>query len=756
MALALALVLAATAQAGAFGTISSLGQDAEHERITRRALTCPPGVPSDNSCFEALTLDELAGKSGTFGAVGIPDRGTLIADESYHCDGGDHLAIRGYPQSAAKARRTIARCRGRMVQNMNAAVARAAALLDDKGRIRADQVTLGCVFVGTMSGRAKCNVLESLGLVLHTSQDFYSHTNWTDRPAPGAIGPGNPPGLARNGRSPYIDLRGPQAFPSGLISGCFGSGPVILRIPGVLGKPEAKYCNYGFLGSLNRVKHRDLNKDEGTIDPAIKAAGRTARGKVRGNFGRAVRAAVSDTGDKWATLSERLVAVYGPKRGALMICAIVRDDPVKDCQGLTVALVIDSSGSNTGTDPANLRIGAGLSVAERLVGAAEAPEGPTDRLAVVDFDSSARLTYPLGDPDGAGGAIRAIDSSGGTSIASGIAAATSEITAGAGAPGRSGIVVLTDGQDSDTGALVGAINAAGAAGIRVSIGFLSPPSAIVANERRSGEHQLSRGAAPEVQAAVIATGGVFGTIRSAEEQQAFTDLVEERGVTAVDDPDGIAEGGDIGLGVEVAGSLGGGDTWTYAAAAREGVRIVLSPPDGATGRLRALTSDGRTTSAKGTAPGAEVALPVKTARAGTLRVTVAGSGSGVYALRIDPDTSAPLAKRPRVKAQVVAARVLRAAKLSLTRNGRAVRNARFRRAAYLTWRVRTKGTTLTARIAGPRGVTRTARVRLRTTKKATTRRIVATLPIIGTRRGTWTVELRAGRTVIDSLVVRTR
>ena len=124
VALAIVATLLAAVQAGAFGTIRSLGQNAEHERITRRALACPPGLPSDNSCFEALTLDELAGTSGTFGAVGIPDRGTLIADESYHCDGGDHLPIRGYPQSAAKARRTIARCRGRMVQNMNAAVAR--------------------------------------------------------------------------------------------------------------------------------------------------------------------------------------------------------------------------------------------------------------------------------------------------------------------------------------------------------------------------------------------------------------------------------------------------------------------------------------------------------------------------------------------------------------------------------------------------------------------------------------------------------
>ncbi|MBL9096483.1 MAG: hypothetical protein JNK07_06100, partial [Alphaproteobacteria bacterium] len=31
----------------AFGTIHGLGQDAEHERITRHAFTCPANAPSD-------------------------------------------------------------------------------------------------------------------------------------------------------------------------------------------------------------------------------------------------------------------------------------------------------------------------------------------------------------------------------------------------------------------------------------------------------------------------------------------------------------------------------------------------------------------------------------------------------------------------------------------------------------------------------------------------------------------------------------
>lgn len=56
-----------------FGTINGLGQRAEHERITRAALACPPGVQSTGNCFEPRSIDQLAGHTGTFGAVGAPD-----------------------------------------------------------------------------------------------------------------------------------------------------------------------------------------------------------------------------------------------------------------------------------------------------------------------------------------------------------------------------------------------------------------------------------------------------------------------------------------------------------------------------------------------------------------------------------------------------------------------------------------------------------------------------------------------------------
>jgi hypothetical protein len=316
-----AAAILAASSAFAFGTIKGLGQDLEHERITRRAFACPGNVASDD-CFQKKTLDSLAGAPGDFGAVGAPDRGTLIVKGEAHCDGGDHFDVDGYPQSKADAQATIEACRAWMVKHLDAAVAAAAGLLDAKGRIRGSEIPtiVACRYTGG-KGRAKCNVLENFGVLLHTAQDFYSHTNWTDVAEAGKpASPSNPPGLGKRGPAPYLNLRGPQPYPAGLISGCFEAKSAI---------SEPKYCNYG-PNAAPRVKHLALNKDKGTIDPQI-GAGTTDRGKINDNFRHAVEAAITDTKDKWATLKERLVATYGPARAKKMICALTRDNPIKTC-----------------------------------------------------------------------------------------------------------------------------------------------------------------------------------------------------------------------------------------------------------------------------------------------------------------------------------------------------------------------------------------------------------------------------------------
>lgn len=302
--LSVACVLAVAGEAHAFGTINSLGQATEHERITRRALGCS----QNTACIQPRTMNELAGTSGEFGAVGYPDGSTVFFTPRAHCDNGDHAPMAGYPRTAAQASQALIDCRNWMANRMNEAVRDAAKLLDAQGNIRADQVTLDCTFVGDVKGRAKCNVIQDLGIVLHAAQDFYSHSNWVDQ-AQRPFSVANPPGMAQSGPAPFISLRGSPPVPARLITGCYDI-------------PESK-CGA-------RIRHENMNKDRGAIGASV-GAGTTPRGSVNGNFQRAVEAATADTRDKWALLRERLAAQYGAQRSALMICAIRMDNPVRDC-----------------------------------------------------------------------------------------------------------------------------------------------------------------------------------------------------------------------------------------------------------------------------------------------------------------------------------------------------------------------------------------------------------------------------------------
>lgn len=307
----------------AFGTITRAGQNAEHGRITRHALECQPDSIA-GSCFEPKTLDSLAGKPGTFGAVGAPDRGRGMLTSYAHCSGGDYLDVPGYPQSLSDARAVLEECRTYMTDNMAHAVADAANLLDENDEIRAREVSraFGCIYKGSTHGRSKCNILAHLGRILHASQDFYTHSNWTDqadtmRP----IGADNPPGLGNHRLAPWLDLRNSQsAFPDGLISGCFDNASFL---------DENEGCLYGETGD-HRIRHANLNKDLGLIDPAI-GAGTTERGAINDNFRHAVEAAIDDSADKWATYREALITTYGEARGSKMICALTSDNPTKTC-----------------------------------------------------------------------------------------------------------------------------------------------------------------------------------------------------------------------------------------------------------------------------------------------------------------------------------------------------------------------------------------------------------------------------------------
>ena len=208
----------ATTAAFAFGTINSVGQHAEHEKITRLGLSSFGIGPK--------TMSEIAGENGHFGAVGAPDW-RLITQKSAHCDAGDHLDLPGYPQSNADALKPLSACRKWIFDKLKEAVADAGAITGKSGAIDGSQIPtlISCKYTGA-KGRAKCNVLEDLGLAFHTAQDFYSHTNWVDRPdAKAAIGPDNPPGLDQTARAPWIVRARMLRHPPALSAAALASSP---------------------------------------------------------------------------------------------------------------------------------------------------------------------------------------------------------------------------------------------------------------------------------------------------------------------------------------------------------------------------------------------------------------------------------------------------------------------------------------------------------------------------------------------------
>ncbi|MFC4909321.1 hypothetical protein [Actinomadura gamaensis] len=325
-AVACAAVGVSAPSAYSFGTLDGrLGQRAEHEHITRAALACPPGQPSDDYCFEPASLSELAGAHHKGGAIGAPDLGTEAVRQEAHCDNADYLAESGYPQSRAEASRNLLGCVDHAAQRMNNAVKEAGRLLSN-GKIVGWHVSL-LVRCGNnqVGGRAKCGVIEQFGRGLHAVQDFYSHSNWADDPKPGPFGVTNPPGLGHVELFPLFELFAPrpptaEEIPEHLSTGCFDLAAA--------GSGERLGCSGG-----KRIRHRSLNKDTGMIDPSTGETSdpTTERGRVGANFARVVKLAIAETRRQWRDVVTALEQRY-PGQGARMACAVTHDHPTKSCR----------------------------------------------------------------------------------------------------------------------------------------------------------------------------------------------------------------------------------------------------------------------------------------------------------------------------------------------------------------------------------------------------------------------------------------
>ncbi|MFJ1706096.1 CinY protein [Kitasatospora sp. NPDC088346] len=318
--------LATAPPSDAFGTIIGGGQNAEHEKITRRALRCTgSGGHSDsaNSCFEARSLDQLAGHTGTFGAVGAPDI-TEVTVAAAHCDNADYrpsTTFARYPRSRAQATAVLVDCIDHLKNRYDQGVSAGGNLVGPAPLYRSDAAEYDlrhdCNFA-LVSSREKCDALEGFGRALHGIQDFYSHSNWADRERTAVpVSTTNPVGLNRSTTAPFLNMRATtvdtSTIPHELSTGCFE----------LVGDDECRH----------RVTHDTLNKDTGSISVTSGhvGSGTTPRGGIRDNFRSAVDGAVAETELQWQTFRAELRSRYGTVRGNLIACVMTHDRPQDDC-----------------------------------------------------------------------------------------------------------------------------------------------------------------------------------------------------------------------------------------------------------------------------------------------------------------------------------------------------------------------------------------------------------------------------------------
>ncbi|MBL4661446.1 MAG: VWA domain-containing protein [Alcanivoracaceae bacterium] len=224
----------------------------------------------------------------------------------------------------------------------------------------------------------------------------------------------------------------------------------------------------------------------------------------------------------------------------------------------TLVVVVDSSGSNTTTDPDNLRIEAAKETLRNLTSLVEAQSlgSAPDLAAAVDFDSTVTILSELDDPDTVINTLNTIDSSGSTDIAAGINAAV-QILENLNTTGLSGIIedkaaiaLFTDGENNagQTPVIQAIVNAT-LKGIRVHYGFLSPITSNISEPLFIPSDATQGYTIPEtstnfngtlpttVEEAVYASGGVFAFIGNANSQVAFVTQVKNRGFTNADNTD---------------------------------------------------------------------------------------------------------------------------------------------------------------------------------------------------------------------------
>lgn len=548
-----------------FGTINEpvvLGQHNEHEMITRLAFQCPSGQKSDGICFEPRSLDQLAGYhreviglpipgGGSNGAVGAPDALDPVPEgPEAHCDDADYLDVPGYPQTRKEANAKLQACVDHLRKRFRQGVTAAEQLIDERNRVQPGAVELASPFGGDRDcsfffpslqfetfARPKCSAIEGFGRALHGVQDFYSHSNWADQTDTSRpVSASNPPGLGMNGTAPFLDLsaHGPipeYDIPPNLTTGCFS-------IPD--GTPGSGDC-------AGRITHHTLCKDHGVInlDGTFGDVGpSTPRSDVAPtNFFNAVRAAVQSSQEAWAAFRKTLIAEYGEVKGNLMICALVHDDPVKDCRTRTTVLAIDRSAKSLDKNADGTAYGVSQAITYELRGRLKAPH--FDSMELIEFAEIAKVVSPMDAPS----AIKfdGLDLSGKANVGRALELAINETIKAQPETyaDRAAVVLLSTGVDPEEHGisidyLLTQLQRAKDEGIRVHYGCLSVPR--VDGEPEDHWNKQSRECFPghSVIPAVLRTGGLFSYVKTLDDVRTvsrFVDLIMERGLVTTDELD---------------------------------------------------------------------------------------------------------------------------------------------------------------------------------------------------------------------------
>ncbi|KAK4188173.1 hypothetical protein QBC35DRAFT_497173 [Podospora australis] len=593
-------VLCLISTAVSFGTINApylIGQHNEHEMITRVAFQCPSGQKSDGICFEPRSLDQLAGYhqevlglpipgGGFNGAVGAPDALDPVPEGAEaHCDDADYLDIPGYPQTRKEANEKLQICINHLRRQFRRGIVAADQLIDERSRVRPSAVDFSfpgdCTFFFPslqveIFSRPKCSAIEGFGRALHGVQDFYSHSNWgdqTDTSRP--ISESNPPGLAMNCTAPFLDLTatGPipeDQIPHNLTTGCF-------ILPD--GTP-------GSLDCAGRITHHTLCKDYGIIhlDGTISDAGPgNPRSDVAPtNFVNAVRLAIQSSQEAWATFRKALIEEYGEIRGNMMICAMVRDDPVKDCRMRTTVFALDRSAKSSKPDPERAAYRVAQLVTNELRD--RLSESRFDRMEVIEFAERPKVVSPMGYP--AMVKFGDLDLVGTANIGRALDLAINETikTQPETFADRAAVVLISTGMEAEepnksVNYILTQLQRAKDEGIRVHYGCLSVPA--IEPEPEQDGHWKPRECAPghSVIPAVMRTGGLFSYIHTLDDVKtiySYVDLIIERGLATTDEL--VPENSALYPGIAVADVLDTDHpkTWFhYRASSGENVTFTL-------------------------------------------------------------------------------------------------------------------------------------------------------------------------------------